>query len=87
MINVVSTYICTGFFQVVPNLNQSKIVSAVGVNCRSIFLQTCLYRAKKSTRERKLKLCRKRKAANAAKALLQNPALRFSRRKYDFLKS
>lgn len=69
-----------------PNLNQTRIVSALGVNCRSIFLQSCLYRAKKSTRERKLKLCRKRKAANAAKALLRNPALKYASRKYDFLK-
>lgn len=71
-----------GFFQIVPNLNQTKVVSTLSVSCRSIFLQSPLFRAKKGTRERKLKENRRRKAANAAKALQQNPALKYSRRKY-----
>lgn len=48
---------------------QTKITNILVESNRSIFLQSCLFRARRGTRERKLKMLRKRKAQKATEEI------------------
>lgn len=67
--------------KITQNIYQSSMINCQTDSVRYIFFQSCLFRARKSTRERKLKLLKKRKAQKAAQELRRGPVVPYFKRK------
>ncbi|XP_065221538.1 uncharacterized protein mRpL1 [Planococcus citri] len=64
-----------------PFINRPAVFNVLVEGSRTLYIQSCLFRAKKGTRERKLKLLKKRKAQKAALLLKQGPYVPYTKRK------
>lgn len=74
-------YFILGIVKFTPLITRPTISNVFFETSRTLYIQSCLFRAKKSTRERKLKLLKKRKAQKAAMLLKRGPYIPYSKRK------